>query len=62
MNKKNLWHVWYFLAAMFGIIVFGDVPQPPTIAGAAIIIAAGLYIFLREKRLGREEPVVNPPA
>jgi cell division protease FtsH len=21
MNKKNLWHVWYFLAALFGIIV-----------------------------------------
>jgi len=51
--------VW---AVMFGIIVFGDVPQPATVAGAAIIIAAGLYIFLREKRLGREEPVVNPPA
>jgi drug/metabolite transporter (DMT)-like permease len=51
--------VW---AVMFGIIVFGDVPQPATIAGAAIIIAAGLYIFLRERRLGREEPVVTPPA
>jgi drug/metabolite transporter (DMT)-like permease len=49
-------------AVMFGIVVFGDVPQPATIAGAAIIIAAGLYIFLREKSLGREEPVVNPPA
>jgi cell division protease FtsH len=21
MNKKNLWHVWYFLAALFGIVV-----------------------------------------
>jgi drug/metabolite transporter (DMT)-like permease len=51
--------VW---AVMFGIIVFGDVPRPATIVGAAIIIAAGLYIFLREKRLGREEAVVNPPA
>jgi drug/metabolite transporter (DMT)-like permease len=49
-------------AVAFGIIVFGDVPEPATIAGAAIIIAAGLYIFLREKRLGREEAVVNPPA
>ena len=44
--------VW---AVMFGIAVFGDVPQPATIAGAAIIIAAGLYIFLRERKLGREE-------
>jgi drug/metabolite transporter (DMT)-like permease len=49
-------------AVMFGIAVFGDVPQPATIAGAAIIIAAGLYIFLRERKLGREESAVNPPA
>ena len=32
-----------------------------TIVGAAIIIGAGLYIFLRERKLGREETVVNPP-
>ena len=49
-------------AVMFGITVFGDVPQPATIVGAAIIIAAGLYIFLRERKLGREENAVNPPA
>jgi drug/metabolite transporter (DMT)-like permease len=49
-------------AVMFGITVFGDVPQPATILGAAIIIAAGLYIFLRERKLGREESAVNPPA
>jgi hypothetical protein len=30
--------------------------------GAAIIIGAGLYIFLRERELGRVEPVVSPPA
>jgi drug/metabolite transporter (DMT)-like permease len=51
--------VW---AITFGIVVFGDVPQPATIAGAAIIIGAGLYIFLRERKLGREETTVNPPA
>jgi drug/metabolite transporter (DMT)-like permease len=51
--------VW---AVMFGIVVFGDVPQPATIAGAAIIVGAGLYIFLRERKLGREETAVNPPA
>jgi drug/metabolite transporter (DMT)-like permease len=51
--------VW---AVMFGFIVFGDVPSPATILGAAIIIGAGLYIFLRERDLGREETVVNPPA
>jgi drug/metabolite transporter (DMT)-like permease len=50
--------VW---AVMFGYAVFGDVPSVATIVGAAIIIAAGLYIFLREQRLGRGETVVSPP-
>ena len=50
--------VW---AVMFGYFVFGDVPEPATIAGAAIIIAAGLYIFLREQRLGRDDAAVSPP-
>jgi drug/metabolite transporter (DMT)-like permease len=49
-------------AVMFGYLVFGDVPSGATIVGAAIIIGAGLYIFLRERDLGREEAVVSPPA
>lgn len=51
--------VW---AVMFGVIVFGDLPKPATIVGAAIIIGAGLYIFLRERSLGHDETAVNPPA
>jgi drug/metabolite transporter (DMT)-like permease len=51
--------VW---AVMFGFAVFGDVPSWNTIVGATIIIGAGLYIFLRERKLGREETAVNPPA
>jgi len=50
--------VW---AVMFGYVVFGDVPQAHMALGAAIIIAAGLYIFLRERELGRPETLVNPP-
>src|SRR3954471_15129965 len=50
--------VW---AVLFGYLVFGDVPQVATLAGAAIIIGAGLYIFLRERDLGRGETVVSPP-
>jgi drug/metabolite transporter (DMT)-like permease len=50
--------VW---AVMFGYLVFGDVPQVATIVGAAIIIGAGLYIFIREQQLGRGETTVNPP-
>jgi len=51
--------VW---AVMFGYVVFGDVPTLATLIGAAIIIGAGFYIFLREQALGREDPPVNPPA
>src|SRR5580693_4448524 len=47
--------VW---AVMFGYVVFGDVPSSATILGASIIIGAGLYIFLRERKLGRGETVV----
>jgi drug/metabolite transporter (DMT)-like permease len=49
--------VW---AVMFGYVVFGDVPSVATIVGAAIIIGAGLYIFIREQQLGRET-AVSPP-
>ena len=49
--------VW---AVIFGFVVFGDVPSWATILGASIIIAAGLYIFLREQQLGREQKVVIP--
>jgi drug/metabolite transporter (DMT)-like permease len=50
--------VW---AVIFGFAVFGDVPSWATIVGAAIIIAAGLYIFLREQKLGHEDAAVSPP-
>ncbi|WGR71767.1 MULTISPECIES: DMT family transporter [unclassified Bradyrhizobium] len=50
--------VW---AVIFGFAVFGDVPQVATIIGAAIIIGAGLYIYLRERDLGRQDEQVNPP-
>jgi drug/metabolite transporter (DMT)-like permease len=38
--------VW---AVGLGYVVFGDVPDLFALAGAAIIIAAGLYIFWREQ-------------
>jgi drug/metabolite transporter (DMT)-like permease len=50
--------VW---AVMFGYVVFGDVPSVATIVGAAIIIGAGLYIFIREQQLGLGEAEVSPP-
>src|SRR5436190_20346250 len=49
-------------AVLFGYFVFGDVPPVATNVGAAIIICAGIYIFLREQALGKPETAVNPPA
>jgi drug/metabolite transporter (DMT)-like permease len=39
-----------FWAVVFGVIFFGDVPRPATILGAAIIVAAGLFILFRQRR------------
>lgn len=36
--------------ALFGYLVFGDVPAPAVWLGAAIVIASGLYLFARERR------------
>lgn len=43
-------------AVALGYLVFGDVPDLFTLAGAAIIIAAGLYIFWREQAQSRQKP------
>jgi len=42
-------------AVGLGYVVFGDVPDLLTLAGAAIIIAAGLYIFWREQVRSRQK-------
>lgn len=40
--------VW---AMVFGYLVFGDVPDLMLVAGAAVIVAAGLFIFVRERTI-----------
>ena len=48
-------------AALFGYFVFGEVPGWHVIAGATIIVAAGLYIFFREQIVARPAvPQVSP--
>ena len=34
---------------IIGFLIFGDIPSPSTLAGAAIVIASGLYILYRER-------------
>jgi drug/metabolite transporter (DMT)-like permease len=43
-----------FWAVIFGFFVFGDIPRPAMLVGAAVIVAAGLFIFFREKMLERQ--------
>jgi drug/metabolite transporter (DMT)-like permease len=38
--------VW---AVLFGFLVWGDIPDIMTLAGAALVIACGLYFYLQEK-------------
>ncbi len=37
-------------AVIMGYVVFGHLPDLPTIIGAVIIVASGLYVFARERK------------
>lgn len=43
-------------AIVFGYLLFSEVPNPTTLLGAGIVIAATVYITWREARLGRPKP------
>jgi drug/metabolite transporter (DMT)-like permease len=38
-------------ATAFGWAIFSDFPDAPTVAGAALVAGAGVYVFVRERRL-----------
>ncbi|QRN78673.1 MAG: DMT family transporter, partial [Nocardiopsis sp. BM-2018] len=40
-------------ALMLGLLVFGEWPDPLTMAGAGLIVATGLFTFYREARRAR---------
>lgn len=50
--------VW---AVLLGYIFFGDVPSTQMMIGAGIIIAAGIYIFIREQALAKPAAFTEPP-
>ncbi|WP_336096335.1 DMT family transporter [Roseovarius sp. CH_XMU1461] len=41
------------LAIFWGFMIFGNLPGLSTSLGIALILGAGLFVFLRERRLGR---------
>ncbi|MGN7869012.1 Riboflavin transporter [Paracoccus haematequi] len=45
--------VW---AGLWGWLLFGQLPDPFTVAGAGLIVAAGLYVWSRESRAARRMP------
>lgn len=40
-------------ATVLGYVIFADLPGAPAFAGIALIVASGLYVFLRERHLER---------
>jgi drug/metabolite transporter (DMT)-like permease len=49
--------VW---AMILGYFIFGDIPAQLVLAGAGVVIAAGLYIVWRERQLHREDLLIEP--
>ena len=47
-----------FWAIVFGWLFFGDFPSAAKLIGAAMIIGSGLFIFFRERQLGKREKVL----
>jgi drug/metabolite transporter (DMT)-like permease len=41
-------------AVLFGFLVFAEVPAMLVLAGAAVVTASGVFVAVREHRLGRE--------
>lgn len=53
--------IWVLI---LGYLVFGHMPTAWTMAGAAVVIGSGLYLFYRERRLGKSttsEGVIEGP-
>jgi S-adenosylmethionine uptake transporter len=48
-------------AIVFGYAFFGDIPDLALLAGATIIIAAGLFILFRERMAIAASPVSVTP-
>ena len=49
-------------AILLGYFIFGDIPRVDMLIGAGVIIAAGIYIFIREARRRIATGMVDPPA
>jgi drug/metabolite transporter (DMT)-like permease len=46
--------LWVFI---MGYLVFGEIPHPLVLAGAVVVVAAGLFVLYRERQLGLKRPL-----
>lgn len=53
-------YVQIVAASLFGFLVFGDVPDRATLAGALLIVGAGLYVLVRQTRALRRPAPAAP--
>jgi drug/metabolite transporter (DMT)-like permease len=49
--------VW---STVYGFFLFGDVPDLWTFIGAGVIVAAGLYVWVRERQVKKQPPTPTP--
>lgn len=50
------------IAMALGVLFFGDVPNALTLAGAAVVVATGVFTLLRGRRRPRPEEEASPGA
>lgn len=43
------------MAAIWGWLFFGDLPDAATVVGAVVIVASGLYVWHRETKAAGEQ-------
>ena len=48
------------MAIFFGVVIFGEWPEPLSWLGMSLIIGAGLFIFWRESLQSRPKGVARP--
>ena len=53
-------YVQLIWTALAGYLVFGDLPDATTVAGAGIVVASGLYVWWRERVRSGDLPGVAP--
>jgi drug/metabolite transporter (DMT)-like permease len=66
IGRGTVFHTAMIWAVVLGYVLFSELPGPIVLLGAAIVIAAGLFVIFRERVLGinrqKEKEAQTPPA